>query len=196
MGYEFNLADLRDKYLYKLGRLDRDKRDEVCQKLEELLNNFKRGDIPLDMSSNELLELSFFTALKAIGDNVSSSYLRKIYFEIMNIKKTFEEFDSKNGDLKDILASINKARATLAYLHGRVESSDKRGYNEGPSLYDVLEEALRKVAETIEKSIEDAVGSRDKCDEEKIKRIVKNAVYSLHFLAESIVAFYTFLGGK
>ncbi len=173
MGVDFRPYELKDKFMFREGRVDRKMEGELKRKIRELSNEFKRNKIKMDKSDNKMLELAFFTAMEAINRGVSTSSLRKMYNEIKNIKSETDRVKEGKSTWDDVIALINKARFSLAYMAGRTKAG---------IIYDIMDEALRKATEVVE-------GNND--DEEKF-RIIE----SLHFFAQAIIAFHKFLGGK
>ncbi|WP_456483480.1 type III-A CRISPR-associated protein Csm2 [Methanopyrus kandleri] len=174
MGADLRPAELAEEYLYKPGRLDRNRREDAERRFEELLNDFKARRIQLKPSDDGLLELAFFTALVSL--NVSNSQLRRLYAEITNVRNEARRAkEGKRSWEEDVVAALGKARVVLAYTKGRQGKEFER-------LYEVLDEALRRATKIVEESEDDDVRRR--------------AIEALHFLAEGIVAFHRFLGGR
>ncbi|AAM02528.1 type III-A CRISPR-associated protein Csm2 [Methanopyrus kandleri] len=173
MGADLRPAELAEEYLYKPGRLDRNRREDAERRFERLLNDFKAKRIQLKPSDDGLLELAFFTALVSL--NVSNSQLRRLYAEITNVRNETRRAREGKGSWEDVVAALGKARVVLAYTKGR-QGKEFEG------LYEVLDEALRKATKIVEDSEDDDVRRR--------------AIEALHFLAEGIVAFHRFLGGR
>ncbi len=164
MGADFTPYELKDKLNNESMRNER---------INELFDEFKHGNIKMDKFDNKMLELAFFTAMKAIDNNISSSSLRKIYNEIKNIKDEANKVKEGSSSWDDVITQINRARFFLAYMAGRTNAG---------IIYDIMDEALRKVTEVVEKSNND----KDKF----------NTIKSLYFFTQAIIAFHKFLGGK
>ncbi len=150
----------------------------------DLFKKFKKGEINLDSSDEKLLRLAFFTALR-IYNIIPRTSIRRIYNEITNIKNVAnKDYDNVDEWEKKVNASINKAVATLSYIHRR-ESSKVKGKAKIESIKfmnNVLMTALSKTSIEIEKST-----SRKK----KLEFI-----NSLYFFVQSIVAFYEFFNSE
>ncbi|WP_457615190.1 type III-A CRISPR-associated protein Csm2 [Methanopyrus sp.] len=173
MGAELRPAELAEKFLYKSGVLDRNRRKEVESRFEELLEEFKKQRIQLKPSEDRLLELAFFTALVSL--NVSNSQLRRIYAEITNVRNRARRALEGRDDWDDVVAALGKARVVLAYAKGR------QGKELEP-LYKVMDEALRRATKIVEGAKGDEVRER--------------AIEAVHFLTQGIIAFHRFLGAK
>ncbi len=179
MSSELKLAELKEKYLFKPGRLDRDRADEVKQRFEELVDAFKRQKIRLRPDEGRLMELAFYTAALALG--VAHSQLRKIYAEVTAVRDAAREAAEGRGDWEEVIARLGRARVTLAYAVGKEESRNKWKAEAFGRLHEVLDEAMRRATGIVERDdVEDDVKLR--------------AVEALHFLMESIIAFHRFLG--
>ncbi|MEO2240474.1 MAG: type III-A CRISPR-associated protein Csm2 [Euryarchaeota archaeon] len=174
MSSELKLAELKERYLYKPGRLDRDRREEVERRFEELVSEFKRQKIRLRPDEGRLMELAFYAAALAL--DVAHSQLRKIYAEVTAVRDAAREAAEGRGDWDEVIARLGRARVTLAYAAGR---ADSRAFER---LHEVLDEALRRATGIVEGDAEDEVKRR--------------AVEALHFLMESIIAFHRFLGAR
>jgi len=174
MSSELRLAELREKYLFKPGRLDRDRVDEVERRFEELVSEFKRQKIRLRPDEGRLMELAFYTAALAL--DVAHSQLRRIYAEVTAVRDAAREAAEGRGDWEEVVARLGRARVTLAYATGR---ADSRSFER---LHEVLDEAMRRATGIVEGDAEDGVKLR--------------AVEALHFLMESIIAFHRFLGAR
>lgn len=178
MSSELKLAELREKYLFKSGRLDRDRVDEVKQRFEELVDAFKRQKIRLRPDEGRLMELAFYTAALAL--NIAHSQLRKIYAEVTAVRDAAREAAEGRGDWEGVIARLGRARVTLAYAVGK-ESRERWKAKAFERLHEVLDEAMRRATGIVERDdVEDDVKLR--------------AVEALHFLMESIIAFHRFLG--
>ena len=180
MSSELKLAELKEKYLFKPGRLDRDRADEVKQRFEELVDAFKRQKIRLRPDEGRLMELAFYTAALALG--VAHSQLRKIYAEVTAVRDAAREAAEGRGDWEEVIARLGRARVTLAYAVGRA-SGERWKVEAFERLHEVLDEAMRRATGIVERDdVEDDVKLR--------------AVEALHFLMESIIAFHRFLGAR
>jgi len=177
MGADLRPAELARRYVFH-GRLSREERKqrwkEAKNEFKKRLEAFKRGKIRLKPSDDGLLELAFFTAL--MSRNVSNSQLRRLYAEITNVRNEARRArEGKRSWEEDVVAALGKARVVLAYTKGRQGKEFER-------LYEVLDEALRRATKIVEESEDDDVRRR--------------AIEALHFLAEGIIAFHRFLGGR
>jgi len=178
MSSELKLAELKEKYLFKPGRLDRNRVDEVKQRFEELVDAFKRQKIRLRPDEGRLMELAFYTAALAL--NIAHSQLRKIYAEVTAVRDAAREAAEGRGDWEEVIARLGRARVTLAYAVGK-ESGKRRKAEAFERLHEVLDEAMCRATGIVERDdVEDDVKLR--------------AVEALHFLMESIIAFHRFLG--
>ncbi|WP_456481560.1 type III-A CRISPR-associated protein Csm2 [Methanopyrus sp.] len=166
------------EYLYKPGVMDKHKVGKASRRFEDLVEEFEKGKIRLDPSSRDLLELAFFTA--AVVRGVTNSQLRRVYSEIISIRDEARKVERSGGkgDWSDVLTALNKARIMLAYSMARAKNRD-----EFENLYRVLDEALRRATSIVES---EKTGREDK----------KRAIEALHFLAQGIIAFHRFLGGR
>lgn len=139
------------------------------------MNDFKARRIQLKPSDDGFLELTAF-----MSRNVSNSQLRRLYTEITNVRNEARRArEGKRSWKEDVVAALGKARVVLAYTKGRQR---KRQGKEFERLYEVLDEALRRATKIVEESEDDDARRR--------------AIEALHFLAEGIIAFHRFLGGR